>query len=67
MHAEQRFKCMGMPPSVMTPMRLIVENMDKDHTSRVPVPVALARGLRSATNGGGTTNQDVVDTSASDV
>ena len=41
---SRRFGAWVCPPSVMTPMRLIVENMDKDHTSRVLVPVALASG-----------------------
>ena len=32
------------PGSAMAPMRMIIENMDEDHTSRVIVPVALASG-----------------------
>ena len=41
---NERFGAWVCPPSAMTPMRLIVENMDEDHTSRVLVPVALASG-----------------------
>ena len=32
------------PRSVMTPMRMVIESMDEDHTSRTLVPVALASG-----------------------
>ena len=39
-----RFNAWVCPGSVLAPMRLIVENMDEDHTSRVIVPVALASG-----------------------
>ena len=39
-----RFNGWLCPGSVVKPMRLIVENMDEDHTSRVIVPVALASG-----------------------
>lgn len=39
-----RFNAWMCPASVLTPMRLIVENMDEDHTSRVIVPVAIASG-----------------------
>lgn len=41
---NERWGSWVCPPSVMTPMRLIVENMDADHTTRVLVPVALASG-----------------------
>ena len=38
------FNAWVCPTAAMTPMRLIVENMDEDHTSRVLVPVTLASG-----------------------
>ena len=39
-----RFNAWMCPGSVVTPMRLIVENMDEDHNSRVIVPVSLSSG-----------------------
>ena len=39
-----RFNAWVCPSSTLTPMRLIIENMDEDHNSRVIVPVALASG-----------------------
>ena len=38
------FNAWTCPASVLTPMRLIVESMDEDSSSRVLVPVALASG-----------------------